>query len=57
LLARGRYLEALEVYRQLAQANPDRSVYAHVAALIERRWTERCDQAKSAGEPCVPAGP
>ncbi len=57
LLARGRYLEALEVYRQLAQANPDRSVYAHVAALIERRSTERCAQAKAAGEPCVHAGP
>jgi hypothetical protein len=57
LLARGRYPEALEVYRQLAQANPDRSVYAHVAALIERRTTERCAQAKAAGEPCVHAGP
>jgi hypothetical protein len=57
LLARGHYPEALEVYLQLAQAHRDRSVYAHVAALIERRWTERCAQASAAGEPCVAAGP
>jgi hypothetical protein len=53
-LARGRYREALDAYRQLADANPDSRVYAHLAAVIARRWTERCAQAESSGEaPCA----
>jgi hypothetical protein len=57
-LARGRYREALDAYRQLADANPDSKVYAHLAEVIARRWTERCAQAESSGEaPCAQPGP
>jgi hypothetical protein len=41
LLARGRYGEALDAYQRLARAHPERSVYAHMAAMIARRCAQR----------------
>jgi len=47
----GRYPEALVIYRQLAQANPQNEAYASMVQILERRT--RCrDGVGPGGEPC-----
>lgn len=47
----GRYPEALAIYRQLAEAHPERAAYASMVRILERRT--RCqDGVGPGGEPC-----
>jgi hypothetical protein len=53
-LARGRYAEALDAYRSLSRAQPERRAYAEIAAIIQRRLALRCEQRAELQEPACP---
>jgi hypothetical protein len=50
LLARGRYRQALDAYRALAQASPGRPVFAHVTEALARKLARRCERRAAEGD-------
>jgi hypothetical protein len=52
LLAAGRYREALDAYRRLAEEAPHEPVHGMIAAILQRRLTEQCGSAALRGPAC-----
>lgn len=50
----GRYGDALEAYRRLAERHPDDDAYSAMIQILERRQSERCEDGRlPGGEPCA----